>query len=95
MVHISIAGAPPIEQYWEDGPDLTGWGEVVAKYDDGTPALAQGRFGEGWVVLLGTHPEAPDRWHNGLPFKTTGAASRAYAAAVVTAALNATPLRHF
>ena len=94
-VDIAIAGSPPIEQYWEDGPQLTGWGDVVATYPDGTPAVAQGKFGSGSVLLLGTHPEAPDEWHRGLGFKSGGAASRAYAATIVGAALNATALRHY
>jgi glutamine amidotransferase-like uncharacterized protein len=90
---IAIAGAPPLEQYWEDGPQLTGWGEVVAKFDDGTPAIAQGKFGTGTVLLLGTHPEAPESWKRGLGFSAdTGA--RVYAATLFAAALNATPLDH-
>lgn len=94
-VQIAIAGSPPLEQYWEDGPQLAGWGDVVAKYTDGTPAVAEGKFGNGWVMLLGTHPEAPDSWRDGLPFSTSGADSRAYAATLITAALNATPLQHY
>jgi glutamine amidotransferase-like uncharacterized protein len=94
-VQIAIAGSSPLEQYWEDGPQLMGWGEVVARYADGTPAVAQGQFGSGWVMLLGTHPEAPDRWHDGLRFSASGTAARAYAATLITAALNATPLQHY
>jgi|SRR5689334_2827 len=94
-VQISIAGSSPLEQYWEDGPQLTGWGDVVAKYTDGTAAVAQGKFGNGWVVLLGTHPEAPDSWHRGLEFRATGAAARAYSATLITAALNGAPLPHY
>ncbi|HEY2378317.1 MAG TPA: BPL-N domain-containing protein [Gemmatimonadaceae bacterium] len=94
-LQIAIAGSSPLEQYWEDGPQLTGWGEFVAKYADGTPAVAQGRFGNGWVMLLGTHPEAPDSWRDRLRFSTSGTAARAYAATLITAALNATPLKHY
>jgi len=94
-VQIAIAGSSPLEQYWEDGPQLTGWGDAVAKYADGTPAVAQGKFGNGWVMLLGTHPEAPDSWRDGLPFSASGAAARAYAATLTAAALNATPLKHY
>jgi glutamine amidotransferase-like uncharacterized protein len=94
-VQIAIAGSLPLEQYWEDGPQLTGWGDVVAKYDDGTPAVAQGKFGDGSVLLLGTHPEAPDSWHRGLHFSSSGTAARAYAATLIAAALNATPLNHY
>ena len=94
-VQIAIAGSSPLEQYWEDGPQLSGWGDVVAKYDDGSPAVAQGKFGNGWVLLLGTHPEAPDRWHSGLHFSASGTVARAYAATLIAAALNATPLPHY
>src|SRR5256885_1859393 len=61
---VAIAGvsAPPIEHYWEDGPQLTGWGMVVAKYPDGTPAVVEGTSGRGWVILAGVHPEAPEEW---------------------------------
>ncbi|HXH40852.1 MAG TPA: BPL-N domain-containing protein, partial [Thermoanaerobaculia bacterium] len=31
-VMISGAGTPTLDQYWEDGPQLTGWGAVVARY---------------------------------------------------------------
>jgi len=94
-VRIAIAGSSPLEQYWEDGPQLTGWGDVVAKYDDGTPAVVQGTFGNGSVMLLGTHPEAPDSWHHGLRFSASGTAARAYAATLIAAALKATPLPHY
>lgn len=94
-VQIAIAGLPPLEQYWEDGPQLTGWGDVVAKYADGTPALAQGKFGSGSVMLWGTHPEAPDTWRQGLGFSTSGTAVRAHATSLITAALEGTALQHF
>src|SRR5205814_2297294 len=44
-VPISGAGTPTLDQYWEDGPQLTGWGAVVGRYPDGTPAVVQGQFG--------------------------------------------------
>lgn len=94
-VHIAIAGSSTLEEYWKDGPQLAGWGEVVAKYEDGTPAAAQGRYGSGWVLLLGTHPEAPDSWRRERGFSTSGEASRAHAAALVLAALESKPLRHY
>ena len=36
-VPISVAGGPTLEHYWEDGPQLSGWGTVVGKYPDGRP----------------------------------------------------------
>lgn len=52
--------------YWEDGPELTGWGEALARYADGTPAVVQGKVGTGWMVLTGVHLEAPANWYDGL-----------------------------
>jgi glutamine amidotransferase-like uncharacterized protein len=94
-VDVAIAGSSPIGQYWEDGPELTGWGDVVAKYPDGTPAVVEGKVGDGWVVLTGTHPEAPERWRTGLQFTAPATVSRRYAATLIEAALNRTTLGHY
>jgi glutamine amidotransferase-like uncharacterized protein len=61
-VSIATTDGRTIEQYWEDGPELSGWGKPVASYPDGTPAAVEGSAGEGWVVLVGTHPEASESW---------------------------------
>ena len=71
-VAIARPGEPPIDQYWEDGPALSGWGDVVAKYPDGTPAIAEGAVGRGWAILSGVHPEAPESWRRGMTFATLG-----------------------
>ena len=92
---ISTPEGPTLDQYWEDGPQLGGWGDVVAKYPDGTPAVVQGRFGDGWVILTGIHPEAPDSWRRGLTFRTPADASHAYAATLIDAALNRRRLPHY
>jgi hypothetical protein len=55
-VAIASAGGPTLDQYWEDGPQFTGWGKVVGKYPDGTPAIVEGTFGSGWVILALTKP---------------------------------------
>ncbi len=88
------AGGAALEVYWEDGPQLTGWGQPVARYPDGTPAVVQGRFGHGWVVLAGVHAEAPENWRRGPHFTTPATLSRAYAATLVDAALNRKALPH-
>jgi glutamine amidotransferase-like uncharacterized protein len=94
-VVISTADAPPLETYWEDGPQLTGWGEVVARYPDKMPAVVQGTFGDGWVVLTGIHAEAPESWRRDLAFTTSVDRSHAYASQLIDAALHRTPLpRH-
>jgi glutamine amidotransferase-like uncharacterized protein len=94
---VAIAGADgsTLDQYWEDGPQLSGWGTVVAKYPDGTPAIAQGAVGSGWVLLTGVHPEAPESWRRRMTFRTPASADRAYAATLVRAALERTRLAVF
>ena len=94
-VGIMVAGGPTLDQYWEDGPQLSGWGAVVAKYPDGTPAVVQGRFGKGSVILTGVHPEAPESWRRGMTFSTPSSTDNAFAATLIQAALNGTSLSHF
>ena len=94
-VAVAGVGTTPIDQYWEDGPQFTGWGEVVGKYPDGTPAIVEGTSGKGWVILCGTHPEAPESWRRGMPFTTPASAAQAYARTLVEAALHGTRLPHY
>ena len=94
-VPITGAGAPTLEQYWEDGPQFTGWGAVVGKYPDGTPAIVEGTSGSGWVVLSGVHPEAPKDWRRGMTFNTPVSIDNAYAGTLIRAALNRVPLSHY
>jgi glutamine amidotransferase-like uncharacterized protein len=94
-VAVSVAGGATSDHYWEDGPELTGWGDVVAKYADGTPAVVEGNVGRGWVILTGTHPEAPESWRKGMIFSTPAQANNAYAAALIRAALNGSRLEHY
>jgi len=94
-VEITRVGAPPLSHYWEDGPQLTGWGKVVARYPDGTPAVVQGNFGDGGVVLSGVHPEAPENWRQGMTFATSTSESNAYAVKLIVAALNRTTLESY
>ncbi|HEY7056771.1 MAG TPA: BPL-N domain-containing protein [Vicinamibacterales bacterium] len=94
-VAVTVAGGPTLDQYWEDGPQLTGWGAVVAKYPDGAPAVVQGSLGNGWIVLTGVHPEAPDSWRRGMSFTTPSSTDNAFAATLIRAALNRTSLSHF
>jgi len=68
---------------------------VVGRYPDGTPAIVQGRSGKGWVILVGTHPEAPESWRRGMPFAAKAAAANAYAGTLIESALSGTPLPHY
>jgi glutamine amidotransferase-like uncharacterized protein len=94
-VAVSTPAGPTLDHYWEDGPQLAGWGDVVAKYPDGTPAVVQGRFGDGWIILTGVHPEAPESWRRGMNFTTPASASHAYAATLIDAAVNRRVLPHY
>jgi glutamine amidotransferase-like uncharacterized protein len=94
-VAISGAGTPTLEQYWEDGPQFTGWGEVVGKYPDGAPAVVEGNSGDGWIILCGVHPEAPASWRHGMNFRTPLSDDHEYAATLIHAALNGTRLTHY
>jgi glutamine amidotransferase-like uncharacterized protein len=94
-VAISSAGAATLDQYWEDGPQFTGWGAVAARYPDGTPAIVEGAFGSGWVILTGVHPEAPAGWRRGMTFRTPVESDHAYAGTLIRAALNGASLPHY
>ena len=94
-VAITDAGGQTLDQYWEDGPQLTGWGAIVAKYPDGTPAIVEGTFGNGWVILTGVHPEASAGWRHGMEFGTPANVDNAYAARLIRAALNRELLPHY
>ena len=46
VVNITTAEGLALDQYWESGPRFTGWGDVVGKYPDGTPAIVEGSVGK-------------------------------------------------
>jgi hypothetical protein len=94
-VRITTPDGPALDQYWESGPRFTGWGEVAGKYPDGTPATVEGSVGQGWVILTGVHPEAPESWRRGLVFHTPVSDDTAYARLLIAAALNRTTLAHY
>lgn len=94
-VPISYPNGTNMDIYWQDGPQLSGWGQIISKYPDGVPAMVEGHSGKGWVILSGVHPEAPANWRTGLNFTTSLAADQAYAGKLITNALNGTSLPHF
>lgn len=95
VVPIERPAGPTLEQYWEDGPALSGWGDVVARYPDGSAAIVEGSYGSGWLILVGVHPEAPENWRQGMTFTTPTAVNHRYAATLIGAALNRETLPHF
>lgn len=94
-VEVTYPGGTELDQYWQDGPELDGWGDIVAKYPDGTSAIVEGTSGKGWVLLSGIHAEAPSSWRTGMTFTTTVAADNAYFETMVTAAIAGTTLPHY
>lgn len=94
-VLITLADGTTLDIYWQDGPQLSGWGNVVAKFPDGTPAITEGSVGNGFVVFTGIHPEAPGSWRSGLNFSTPESVDVAYAGTLIQAALSGSSLPHF
>jgi hypothetical protein len=95
VVTLSFPNSPKMDMYWQDGPQLSSGGDIISKYPDGTPSIVERQSGKGWVILSGVHPEAPASWRTGMPFKTPLATDLAYAATLVTSALNGTSLPHY
>lgn len=94
-VAIACAGMPSMDQYWEDGPQFTGWGAVVCKYPDGTPAVVEGEFGKGFAILSGIHAEAPADWRRRVNLATPADVDTGYAGTLIQAALNGDSLPHY
>ncbi len=94
-VPISIPGMPTLEHYWEDGPQLTGWGDVIGRYPDGMPAIVEGAAGQGHIILTGVHPEAPESWRAGMTFQNSAEPDNDYAVTLIRAALKGTTLAHY
>jgi hypothetical protein len=94
-ISISFATGTKLDIYWQDGPDLSGWGSVIAKYPTGAPAMTEGYLGKGFVILSAVHPEAPASWRYGMSFYTPLDVDLAYAQKLVKSALNRTMLPHY
>jgi len=95
VVPINTPDGRSYDQYWEDGPSLSGWGDAIASYPDGTPAVVQGKLGDGWIVLSGVHAEAPESWRGNMRFRTSVEVDNAFALALIRAALERTPLPRY
>ena len=94
-MRIARPAGPPMDQYWESGPQFTGWGAVVARYPNGAPAIVERPVGQGWVILSGVHPEAPESWRRGMTFNTPVHDTTEYAKSLIVAALNGVELAHY
>lgn len=94
-VELSFPASPSLDVYWQDGPQLSGWGNIVAKFPDDTPAIVEGQSGNGFVIFTGVHPEAPESWRESLNFTTPASVDITYAGTIIQSALAGTPLPHF
>jgi glutamine amidotransferase-like uncharacterized protein len=94
-ISITFAGGVKRDIYWQDGPNLNGWGKVVAKYPNGVTAVSENFYGKGFVLLSAVHPEAPASWRYGMSFYTSLDDDLAFARTLVTSALNRTMLPHY
>ncbi len=94
-ISILFPGGIKRDIYWQDGPNLNGWGKVVAKYPNGVTAMSEGFYGKGFVLLSAVHPEAPASWRYGMTFYTSLDQDLAYARTLVTSALNRSMLAHY
>jgi hypothetical protein len=94
-VAISFPGGTKLDIYWQNGPELSGWGQIIGKYPNGSTAITEGYWGKGFVLLSGVHPEAPAGWRSGMHFFTPLDVDLAFAGTLVTSALNRVTLPHF
>jgi len=94
-VPITLASGTKMDQYWQDGPQFTGWGSVIAKYPDGNAAIVEGMLGTGRIILTGIHAEAPENWRAGMSFGTSAGDDNAYAEKLIRAAMQGSSLPHY
>ena len=94
-LNIAFPNGSKLDVYWQQGPQFTGWGSIVARFPDGAPAIVEGKSGIGWTILAGVHPEAPLSWRYGMSFSSSVASNNSYAKTLISAALNGTSLPHF
>jgi len=57
--------------------------------------VAQGKSGDGWIILAGVHPKAPESWRGDMDFTTPASVDNAYAVTLIRSALERRPLPHF
>ena len=92
VVPVTFADGTSRQLVWWGGPSTPDWtGGVVARYSNGKAAISEAWSGNGFVVLSGPHPEAPQGWR-----ATAGTDSDGLdydiAKELITAALNRKPL---
>ena len=88
MVMTTFGDGSKRDLVWYGGPITPNIpGGVVAKYPDGSPEITQAFSGKGFVILTGTHPEAPQGWRDGNGITDSDGLDYELAGKLVTAAL--------
>jgi len=65
IVKVSFPNGSSRNLVWWGGPYTPEWQHgVVARYDTGQPAISQTWAGNGFVIVTGPHPEAPQGWRS-------------------------------
>jgi glutamine amidotransferase-like uncharacterized protein len=63
ITKVTFASGTSRMMTWWDGPSTPAWTDgVIARYNDGRPAISQTKAGAGFVIVSGPHPEAPASW---------------------------------
>lgn len=95
VVPVTFADGSKRQLVWWGGPSTPEWGQgVVARYDNGIPAISETRSGKGYVVISGPHPEAPQGWRGTAGTDSDGL-DYDLAKSMIQAALTQTPLATF
>jgi glutamine amidotransferase-like uncharacterized protein len=95
MVPVSFPDGTSRQLVWWGGPATPEWKNgVVARYDDGEPAISQIFSGSGLVVISGPHPEAPQGWRATAGYDSDGL-DQDIALDMINAALKKEPLPVF
>jgi hypothetical protein len=105
IVQLSLPSTSPfgtqMNVFWFDGPQLSNFGNVIAYYPDGTPAVAEEAVSnQGFIALSGAHLEAPASWfydEYGLSWAGTNYIQTdfPFTASLISSALTKTMLPHF
>ncbi len=95
LTHVKFSDHTEQALVWWSGPATPEWnGGVVARYQDGQPAISQGWNRKGFVMLSGLHPEAPSSWKKMAGLKS-GESNSDLAQRLILASLYQTPLPTF
>lgn len=95
MARVSFADGTSRNLVWYGGPATPEWkGGVVARYPNGVAAISQAWSKNGFVILSGPHPEAPQGWRQSSGYDSDGL-DYDIMMKLVSAALKRQPLRTY